>query len=160
MLKLNYYTLKDTFVRHPINKSNTKHSMNRSLNWVSRAGLRPTKQRIKLAQILIGDGENKHITAEGLFDLVKKSNVSVSLATVYNTLKAFCDVGLINEVMVDGGKSYFDTRLDDHPHFFWEDTGEISDAPSENLKINNLPNAPHEYEITKVDVIIRVKRSN
>ena len=147
-------------MRHPINKSNTKHSMNRSLNWVSRAGLRPTKQRIKLAQILIGDGENKHITAEGLFDLVKKSNVSVSLATVYNTLKAFCDVGLINEVMVDGGKSYFDTRLDDHPHFFWEDTGEISDAPSENLEINNLPNAPHEYEITKVDVIIRVKRSN
>ena len=142
-----------------INKSNTKHSINRSLNWVSRAGLRPTKQRIKLAQILIGDGENKHITAEGLFDLVKKSDVSVSLATVYNTLKAFCDVGLINEVMVDGGKSYFDTRLDDHPHFFWEDTGQISDAPSEALEINNLPAAPNEYEITKIDVIIRLKRS-
>ncbi len=142
-----------------INKSNTKHSINRSLNWVSRAGLRPTKQRIKLAQILIGDGENKHITAEGLFDLVKKSDVSVSLATVYNTLKAFCDVGLINEVMVDGGKSYFDTRLDDHPHFFWEDTGQISDAPSEALEINNLPTAPNEYEITKIDVIIRLKRS-
>ena len=142
-----------------INKSNTKHSINRSLNWVSRAGLRPTKQRIKLAQILIGDGENKHITAEGLFDLVKRSDVSVSLATVYNTLKAFCDVGLINEVMVDGGKSYFDTRLDDHPHFFWEDTGQISDAPSEALEINNLPTAPNEYEITKIDVIIRLKRS-
>ena len=142
-----------------INKSNTKHSINRSLNWVSRAGLRPTKQRIKLAQILIGDGENKHITAEGLFYLVKKSDVSVSLATVYNTLKAFCDVGLINEVMVDGGKSYFDTRLDDHPHFFWEDTGQISDAPSEALEINNLPTAPNEYEITKIDVIIRLKLS-
>ena len=142
-----------------INKSNTKHSINRCLNWVSRAGLRPTKQRIKLAQILIGDGENKHITAEGLFDLVKKSDVSVSLATVYNTLKAFCDVGLINEVMVDGGKSYFDTRLDDHPHFFWEDTGQISDAPSEALEINNLPTAPNEYEITKIDVIIRLKLS-
>ena len=142
-----------------INKSNTKHSINRSLNWVSRAGLRPTKQRIKLAQILIGDGENKHITAEGLFDLVKKSDVSVSLATVYNTLKAFCDVGLINEVMVDGGKSYFDTRLDDHPHFFWEDTGQISDAPSDTLTINNLPGPPDEYKITKVDVIIRIKQS-
>ena len=141
-----------------INKSNTKHSINRSLNWVSRAGLRPTKQRIKLAQILIGDGENKHITAEGLFDLVKKSDVSVSLATVYNTLKAFCDVGLINEVMVDGGKSYFDTRLDDHPHFFWEDTGQISDAPSDALEISNLPDPPNEYEITKVDVIIRVRQ--
>ena len=141
------------------NKSNSNQSIHRSLNWVSRAGLRPTKQRIKLAQLLIGDGENKHITAESLFELVKKSNVSVSLATVYNTLKAFCDAGLINEVMVDGGKSYFDTRLDDHPHFFWEDTGQISAAPSDALEINNLPNPPNEYEITKVDVIIRVKRS-
>ena len=142
-----------------IDKSNSKRSIHRSLNWVSRAGLRPTKQRIKLAQLLIGDGENKHITAESLFELVKKSDVSVSLATVYNTLKAFCDAGLINEVMVDGGKSYFDTRLDDHPHFFWEDTGQISDAPSDALEINNLPNPPNEHEITKVDVIIRVKRS-
>ena len=142
-----------------INKSNIKHNVNRSLNWVSRAGLRPTKQRIKLAQLLIGDGENKHITAESLFDLVKKNDVSVSLATVYNTLKAFCDVGLINEVMVDGGKSYFDTRLDDHPHFFWEDTGQISDAPSDALKINNLPDPPNGHEITKIDVIIRLKQS-
>ena len=143
-----------------INKSDIQHSIKRSLNWVSRAGLRPTKQRIKLAQLLIGDGENKHITAEGLFDLVKKNDVSVSLATVYNTLRAFCNVGLINEVMVDGGKSYFDTRLDDHPHFFWEDTGEISDAPSDALEINNLPNPPKKYKITKIDVIIRIKKSN
>ena len=141
------------------NESKTQSSLHRSLNWVSRAGLRPTKQRIKLAQLLTGDGENKHVTAESLFNLVKKNDANVSLATVYNTLKAFCDVGLINEVMVDGGKSYFDTRLDDHPHFFWEDTGQISDAPSDALEINNLPNPPNEYEITKVDVIIRVKRS-
>ena len=151
--------MEDVSVKSIINKSNIKHNVNRSLNWVSRAGLRPTKQRIKLAQLLIGDGENKHITAESLFDLVKKNDVSVSLATVYNTLKAFCDVGLINEVMVDGGKSYFDTRLDDHPHFFWEDTGQISDAPSDALKINNLPDPPNGYEITKIDVIIRLKQS-
>ena len=151
--------MEDVSVKSIINESNIKHNVNRSLNWVSRAGLRPTKQRIKLAQLLIGDGENKHITAESLFDLVKKNDVSVSLATVYNTLKAFCDVGLINEVMVDGGKSYFDTRLDDHPHFFWEDTGQISDAPSDALKINNLPDPPNGYEITKIDVIIRLKQS-
>ena len=141
------------------NKSEVNQSVHRSLNWISCAGLRPTKQRIKLAQVLIGDGKNRHITAESLFESVKKSDVSVSLATVYNTLKAFCDVGLINEVMVDGGKSYFDTRLDDHPHFFWEDTGEISDAPSDTFQISNLPKPPSKYEITKVDVIIRLKRS-
>ena len=67
---------------HIINKLEAKQSVHRSLNWVSRAGLRPTKQRIKLAQLLIGDGKNKHITAESLFDLVKNSDVSVSLATV------------------------------------------------------------------------------
>ena len=159
MLKYICKFLKEKFVAQIINKSSKVHSIKRSLDWVSRAGLRPTKQRIKLAQLLIGDGENKHITAESLFDLVKKNNVGVSLATVYNTLKAFCDVGLINEVMVDGGKSYFDTRLDDHPHFFWEDTGQISDAPSDTLKVNNLPDPPNEYEITKVDIIIRIKRS-
>ena len=159
MLKYNFNCLREKLVDHTVNKLKVTRSINRSLNWVTRTGLRPTKQRIKLAQLLIGDGENKHFTAESLFELVKKSDVSVSLATVYNTLKTFCDAGLINEVMVDGGKSYFDTRLDDHPHFFWEDTGQISDAPSEDLQINNLPDPPNEYKITKVDVIIRVKKS-
>ncbi len=142
------------------NKAEVKQSVHGSLTWLSRAGLRPTKQRITLAEFLIDDGKNKHVTAESLFDAVKKSDVSVSLATVYNTLRAFCDAGLINEVMVDGGKSYFDTRLDDHPHFFWEDTGKISDAPSELLQIKNLPRPPDKHKITKVDVIIRLKKSN
>ena len=53
----------------------------------------------------------------------------VSLATVYNTLRAFCDAGLMQEVTVDGTKSYFDTRMDDHPHFYWEDTATLTDAP-------------------------------
>ena len=59
----------------------------------------------------------------------------VSLATVYNTLRAFCDAGLMKEVVVDGSKSYFDTRTDDHPHFYWEDSHELTDAPAEELEI-------------------------
>ena len=142
------------------NKAEVAQSVHASLEWITRAGLRPTKQRIKLAQFLVGDGKNKHITAETLFELVKKNGVSISLATVYNNLKAFCEAGLISEVMMDGGKSYFDTRVDDHPHFFWEDTGKISDAPSELLQIKNLPRPPDKHKITKVDVIIRLKKSN
>ncbi len=142
------------------NKAEVSQSVHGSLSWLSRAGLRPTKQRIKLAQFLFEDDKNKHVTAESLFDSVKNSNIGISLATVYNTLKAFREAGLINEVMMDSGKSYFDTRLDDHPHFFWEDTGEISDAPSKVLQIKNLPKPPNNYKITKVDVIIRVRKSN
>ncbi len=132
----------------------------RSMEWICRAGLRPTKQRLKLAQLLIGDGKNRHITAEGLFEMAKNSNFSVSLATIYNTLKSFCDVGLINEIIVDGGRSYFDTRIDDHPHFFWEDTGKLTDAPSELIEIKNLPTAPKGSKITKIDVIIRLQKNS
>ena len=142
------------------NKAELNKITRNPLDWISRAGLRPTRQRKKLAELLIGDGKNKHLTAENLFELVKKGDVSVSLATVYNTLKAFCDAGLLNEVVVDGARSYFDTRLDDHPHFFWEDTGKISDAPSEFLEIRNLPRTPVGSKISKIDIIIRLKKSN
>ena len=140
-------------------RSELEKDIEKSMSWIAQSGLRPTKQRIKLAQLLIGDGKNKHITAESLFELVKKGDVSVSLATVYNTLKAFCRAGLINEVVVDGGRSYFDTRLDEHSHFFWEDTGEISDAPGKPLEIGNIPKIPHGSKISKVDVIIRLRKS-
>lgn len=127
--------------------------------WLSGAGLRPTRQRVALAELLVGDGKNRHFTAESLHDAAKTSGDSVSLATVYNTLRAFCDAGLIREVMVDGTKSYFDTRIDDHPHFFWEDSGDLTDAPKEDLEIAALPDAPRGTEISKVDVVIRLRKT-
>ena len=131
---------------------------NRASEWLTGAGLRPTKQRLVLADILVGDGNDRHVTAESLHDLVSEGNESVSLATVYNTLRAFCSVGLMREVMVDGTKSYFDTRVDDHPHFFWEEEGKLTDAPKEQLEISALPGAPDGTEISKVDVVIRLRR--
>jgi hypothetical protein len=80
--------------------------------------------------LLVGDGQNRHVTAEGLHDAVMTSGDKVSLATVYNTLRAFCDAGLMQEVTVDGTRSYFDTRIDDHPHFYHEDEGHLTDAPA------------------------------
>lgn len=137
----------------------TAQITDRSQNWLTDAGLRPTRQRLALAELLVGDGQDRHITAESLHDAVKASGESVSLATVYNTLKAFCDAGLIREIMVDGSKSYFDTRVDDHPHFFWEEDGRLTDAPNEQLEISALPEAPEGMEISKVDVVIRVRRA-
>ena len=82
----------------------------------------------------------------------------MSLATVYNTLRAFCDAGLMQEVTVDGSNSYFDTRTDDHPHFFWEDTSTLTDAPADELEIARLPKPPDGAEIASVDVVIRLRR--
>lgn len=130
----------------------------RSIAWLAGAGLRPTRQRLALATLLVGDGRDRHVTAEGLFAAARQSGEGVSLATVYNTLRAFCEAGLMSEITVDGSRSYFDTRLDDHPHFYWEETAELTDAPKDQLEIARLPAAPAGTEVARVDVVIRLKR--
>ena len=130
----------------------------RADNWLASARLRPTKQRMALAAALVGDGHHRHVTAESLFERVQRTGGRVSLATVYNTLRAFCDAGLLQEVTVDGSRSYFDTNTHDHPHFYWEDTHELTDAPVDQLKIMQLPEVPEGAEIASVDVIIRLRR--
>jgi Fur family iron response transcriptional regulator len=130
----------------------------RSTAWLTRGGLRPTRQRLLLAELLVGDGENRHVTAESLYAASVGAGERVSLATVYNTLRAFCEAGLMNEVVVDGSKSYFDTRMDDHPHYYWEDTAALTDAPAQ-LQISGLPEAPEGTVISKVDVVIRLRRA-
>lgn len=127
-------------------------------SWLATAGLRPTRQRVTLAALLIGDGQHRHVTAESLFDAAKAQGEAVSLATVYNTLRAFCDAGLMQEVTVDGSKSYFDTNTHDHPHFYWEEDAKLTDAPSDQLEIARLPDAPEGAEIASVDVVIRLRR--
>ncbi|NVO25091.1 transcriptional repressor [Donghicola sp. C2-DW-16] len=137
----------------------TTKATERGTDWLATAGLRPTRQRLALAELLVGDGEDRHVTAESLFSAAKAKGHKVSLATVYNTLRAFCDAGLMQEVTVDGSKSYFDTNTYDHPHFYWEDEGRLTDAPSEDLEILRLPNAPAGTQIAKVDVVIRLRRT-
>jgi Fur family transcriptional regulator, iron response regulator len=127
--------------------------------WLAGAGLRPTRQRLTLAALLVGDGKDRHVTAESLYAAARSGGEPVSLATVYNTLRAFCDAGLMTEITVDGTKSYFDTRMDDHPHFYWEDTAELTDAPASELEIARLPEAPEGGEVSRVDVVIRLRRT-
>ncbi|MGC3939278.1 Fur family transcriptional regulator Irr [Roseobacter sp. EG26] len=138
----------------------TSAQHNVGTSWLAKAGLRPTRQRVTLAALLIGDGQHRHVTAESLFEAAKSHGEAVSLATVYNTLRAFCDVGLMQEVTVDGSKSYFDTNTHDHPHFYWEDDATLTDAPSEELVIARLPDAPEGAEIASVDVVIRLRRKS
>ena len=126
--------------------------------WLRGAGLRPTRQREALAVLLVGDGRDRHVTAESLFAGAAAAGEAVSLATVYNTLRAFCEAGLIREVTVDGARSYFDTRTDDHPHFYWEEEARLTDAPAEDLSIARLPAPPEGAEVASVDVVIRLRR--
>ena len=132
----------------------------RAADWLQAAGMRPTRQRLTLAKLLVGDGRNRHVTAESLHEAAARDTDPVSLATVYNTLRAFCDAGLMTEITVDGSRSYFDTRTDDHPHFYWEDDGHLTDAPVDSVKIDALPEAPEGAEISKVDVVIRLRRKS
>lgn len=127
--------------------------------WLRKGGLRPTRQRLALAQLLVGDGKHRHVSAEGLFRKAKDAGEEVSLATVYNTLSAFCEAGLITEITINGQKSWFDTRTDDHPHFYWEASDTLTDAPKEQLKFEALPGIPEGTEITKIDVVIRLRES-
>ncbi len=134
-----------------------KTQADRASTWLNRAGLRPTRQRLTLANLLVGDGEHRHVTAENLYSLALERGEKVALATVYNTLRAFCDAGLVHEVTVDGSKSYFDTRTDDHPHFYWENSSDLTDAPAAEMTISHLPEPPEGMEIAKVDVVIRLR---
>ena len=136
----------------------TSSSSETATFWLGKADLRPTRQRLALAELLVGDGQHRHVTAESLFEAARNTGAMVSLATVYNTLKAFCDAGLLQEITVDGSKSYFDTNTHDHPHFYWEDEARLSDAPAEQLIITRIPEAPEGAEITSVDVVIRLRR--
>ncbi len=138
----------------------TPAALERSKTWLCQSDLRPTRQRLALASLLVGDGQDRHVTAEGLHEAVLGTGDRVSLATVYNTLRAFCDAGLMQEVTVDGSRSYFDTRVDDHPHFYLEDNSSLTDAPAAELEIKSLPSVPEGYEIAKVDVVIRLRKKD
>ncbi len=122
------------------------------------AGLRPTRQRNELADLLFRDG-HRHLTAETLHAEAVNRGIRVSLATVYNTLHQFTNAGLLRQVMVDATRSYFDTNTTEHQHFYHEDDGMLSDIPgSESIAVGTLPAAPMGTEISRVDVVVRLKR--
>jgi Fur family transcriptional regulator, iron response regulator len=122
------------------------------------AGLRPTRQRMALAKLLLESGP-RHITAEELFHEARTAGIPVSLATVYNTLHQFTSVGLLREVVVDLGQSYFDTNTSHHHHFFDEKTGALTDIPEEAIEIGRLPPPPEGSEIERVEVIVRLRHA-
>lgn len=120
------------------------------------AGLRPTRQRLALARLLFG-ARDRHVTAEQLFEEATAARSSVSLATVYNTLNQFTAAGLLREVVVEPGRSYYDTNIDAHHHFYHASRGELTDIADGDIRIENLPTAPSGARIQRVDVVVRLE---
>ena len=121
------------------------------------AGLRSTRPRLALAHLLFGAG-NRHVTAETLHEEARNAGLSVSQATIYNTLNQFLSAGLLSEVIVDHARSYFDTNVAEHHHFFIEDEARLIDIPLDEVVLSTLPDAPSGYYPTGVDVVIRLDR--
>jgi Fur family transcriptional regulator, iron response regulator len=119
-------------------------------------GLRPTRQRMALSGMLF-DGRDRHVTAEMLHDEARSLGHDLSLATVYNTLHQFTDAGLMRQVVVDGDKTYFDTNVSDHHHFFHERSRELVDIPAGAIRVEGLPKAPSGATVARIDVIVRLK---
>ncbi|WP_343713714.1 iron response transcriptional regulator IrrA [Inquilinus sp.] len=119
------------------------------------AGLRPTRQRVALARLLF-DGRDRHVTAEALHGAALAAGQAMALATVYNTLHQFTEAGLLREVVVEAGRSYFDTNIHDHHHFYHESTGELRDVHGDAVVVSALPDAPAGTRIARVDVVIRL----
>ena len=120
------------------------------------AGLRPTRQRLALTKLLF-DGPDRHVTAEMLHCEALAAGVPVSLATVYNTLHQLNKAGLLREIVVEVGRSYFDTNISSHHHIFNEDSRQLTDIAADQIHLTGLPKVADGQEINRVDVILRVR---
>ena len=130
-----------------------------TIELIRKAGLRPTRQRVGLSFLLFHTGD-RHVTADQLHGEADAAGLRVSLATVYNTLHQLCDAGLLSEVVVEPGRSYFDTNIAGHHHFFNLDTGELADIPSDSVTLSALPAPPVGTSIEQVSIIVRVRQES
>lgn len=134
------------------------HSQTRDdvINHLRLSGLRPTRQRIAISDLLFSQGD-RHVSAEELKEETIVAKIPVSLATIYNTLHQFTEVGLLRAIAVDGAKTYFDTNTSNHHHFYHEETGKISDITKDEMIVLGIPTPPEKQEVWRIDVIIRLK---
>jgi len=128
---------------------------NSAINKLEKNGIRATKQRRILAKLLFDKGK-RHISAENLFDEVKKDERKISMATIYNTLKQFTSLGLIREIVVDQNKSLYCNNNQSHYHLYIEDEGKVIDIPTKNIDLN-ISSIPACLQFHNIDVIVRIR---
>lgn len=129
-----------------------------ALERLKRHGLRPTRQRLALVRLLFDRGD-RHVTADQLHAEAAAAGVRVSLATIYNTLNQFTSAGVLREVVVEAGRSYFDTNASEHHHILVEPTGELIDIPASDVQVSATPRLPEGMALRRMDVILRVTKT-
>ena len=128
------------------------------LNKLRSSGLRPTKQRVEIAKFLFEREKTFHFTVESLDNLLaKKTSSKFALATIYNTVHAFKEAGHLSEVEVRGKKTYFDTNVSNHHHFYDSESAELIDIDAKEVVIQKIPKAPNGKKIKNVEVFINLK---
>ena len=128
---------------------------NQAISKLSKNGIRPTKQRMVLAKLLFENGD-RHISVEEIYIELKKENRKISLATIYNTLKQFTNIGLLKEITIDQNKSIYCTNHDAHYHLYIEDEGKIIDIPTKNIDLN-IPSMPACLHLHDIEVIVKIR---
>ena len=124
-------------------------------------GLRPTKQRVKMCEVLFNREKTFHFTINDLAKSIsEKLNEKISLATVYNTVHAFKKKGYLKEISINSDKSYFDTNITNHHHFFDEDTNQLIDCDNDNIENINIKNNITGKKVKSVEVLIKVASDN
>ena len=138
--------------------------MTKNFNFIEKlreTGLRPTKQRVKICEVLFNRDKTFHFTIN---DLVKKIsedlNEKISLATVYNTVHALQKKGYLKEISINSDKSYFDTNTTVHHHFYDEDTHQLIDCDENEIENVNVKNNITGKKINSVEVLVRVASDN
>ena len=134
---------------------NPMSAYNSAINKLEKNGIRATKQRRVLAKLIFDKGK-RHISAENLFDEVKKDERKISMATIYNTLKQFTSLGLIREIVVDQNKSLYCNNNQSHYHLYIEDEGKVIDIPTQNIDLD-IPSIPACLKLHDIDVIVRIR---
>ncbi|WOJ90808.1 Fur family transcriptional regulator [Methylocapsa polymorpha] len=127
-----------------------------SRSLLEKYGLRATRQRLGLAKLLFSKGD-RHLTADALAVEAHAARIPASLATIYNVLNLFAQVGLVRSLPIEGAKTVFDTNTSDHSHFFFEDTGEVCDISAHEIRLAGDIEPPDGYEIVRVDVVVRLR---
>ena len=121
------------------------------------SGLRPTKQRLVICQILFDRKETFHFTIEKLKKITEKNiKKKISLATLYNTVHAFKNKGYLKEISLKGNKTFFDTNTKNHYHFFDEESTRLIDIKNQDISVNNLPKAPYGKKIKEIEITVRI----
>ena len=143
-------------MKHSNKVFNPLDSYSIAIKKIEKSGIRPTKQRRILARILFEKG-NRHISAENLYDEVKKEDRKISMATIYNTLKQFSSFGLLKEIVVDQNKSMYCNNKEPHYHLYVEDEAKIIDIPNSNIDLSNIPEIPACLNLHNIDIIVRIR---